>query len=55
MLRYISIKIKKFIRGWNRGGRCDCGGDIPFFPAYIEEHNMGVYVCKKCKKEWVCP
>lgn len=51
MLRYIFKKIKKFIIDWNRCEKCDCGGDLPSFPTYIDDHNIGVYVCKKCKKE----
>lgn len=46
MIKRLVKRIKQMI------SKCDCGGDLPFFPTYIDNHDVGVYVCKKCKKEW---
>lgn len=52
IFRKIVKKIVRIVKDWRDPSKCDCGGDLPFFPTYIDDRNIGIYVCKKCKKEW---
>lgn len=53
MFKRLAKKVRQMIENWRETSKCEsCGGELPFFPTYIDEHNIGVYVCKKCKKEW---